>query len=189
MCFWESRRTTNDGMLTTCFLTLMSLPDQDSSVVDRFSKPELEDLGLQSTLQEIFNLETEHEIELHLGFIQDSNPYEPPEKSISLKEPFLVFLFKSKQLSGSRPDLGQAVLDPPDLPLVPQAVLTNELQLLVQAGLLEGPPGGAVHLGVHHWYSSVNHLIWFLRDPGVSLVEVNQAILSLVVIDAFSKGL
>merc|ERR1719435_628074 len=25
MCFWESRRTTNDGMLTTCFLTLMCL--------------------------------------------------------------------------------------------------------------------------------------------------------------------
>merc|ERR1712203_1005511 len=129
MCFWESRRTTNDGMLNLLPNPDVSLPDQDSSVVNRLSKPELENLSLQSTLQEIFNLETEHEIELHLGFVQDSNPYEPPEKSISLEEPFLVFLFKSEQLSGSRPDLGQAVLDPPDLPLVPQAVLSNELQL------------------------------------------------------------
>merc|ERR1711887_365863 len=25
MCFWESRRTMNEGMLTTCFLTLICL--------------------------------------------------------------------------------------------------------------------------------------------------------------------
>merc|ERR1712212_1329747 len=146
MCFWESRRTTNDGMLTTCFLTLMCL----CLIRTLAWWIDLASLSLKSTLQEIFNLKTEHEIELHLGFVQNSNPYEPPEKSISLEEPFLVFFFKSKQLSGSRPDLGQAVLDPPDLPLVPQTVLSNELQLLVQAGLLEGPPRGAVHLGVPH---------------------------------------
>merc|ERR1711887_126680 len=127
MCFWESRRTTNDGMLTTCPNPDVSLPDQDSSVVDRLGKPELENLSLKSTLQEILNLQTEHEIELHLGFIQDSDPYEPPEKSISLEEPLLVLLFKSEELSGSRPDLGQTILDPPDLPLVPQTVLSNEL--------------------------------------------------------------
>merc|ERR1711862_828817 len=129
-------------MLTTCFLTLMCLCLINSSVVNGLSKPELENLSLQPALQEIFDLKTEHEIKLHLGFIQDSNPDEPPEKSISLEKPFLILLFESEQLSGSRPNLGQTVLDPPDFPLVPQAVFTNQLQLLVQAGLLEGPPWG-----------------------------------------------
>merc|ERR1719370_2148543 len=60
MCFWESRRTTNDGMLTTCFLTLMCLCLIRTLAwwID-LASPRLETLVLQSTLQEIFNLETE----------------------------------------------------------------------------------------------------------------------------------
>merc|ERR1719189_664931 len=54
MCFCDSSLTTNDGMLTTCFLTL-------------------------------------------------------------------IFLLQSEELPGGCPDLGQSVLDSPDLSLVPQA--------------------------------------------------------------------
>ena len=37
-------------------------------------------------------------------------------------------------------------------------LLTNELELLVEAGLLEGPPGGGVGLAILLLYTPVNHL-------------------------------
>merc|ERR1719471_78910 len=53
------------------------------------------------------------------------------------------------------PDQGQAVLHAPHLTLVPQTVLADELQLLVKASLLEGPPWGGVHLGVLGWAAPI----------------------------------
>merc|ERR1712080_287472 len=43
--------------------------DEDPGVVDGFGQPQLEDLCLESSLQEVFNLETEHVIELHPGLV------------------------------------------------------------------------------------------------------------------------
>ena len=56
-----------------------------------------------------------------------------------------VFLIQRQQLPGSLSDLGQGELDPPDLTFVPEPVLADQLQLLVEAGLLEGSPRG--HIG------------------------------------------
>ena len=41
------------------------------------------------------------------------------------------------------------------LALVPQTVLADELQLLVEASLLEGPPWGGVHLRVLGWAAPI----------------------------------
>ena len=49
------------------------------------------------------------------------------------------------------------------LPLVPQAVLSNKLELLVEPGLLERPPGCAEHLGVLHGAAVVRHREAFSR--------------------------
>mgnify|MGYP003336580035 CR=1 FL=1 len=45
----------------------VSLSDEDSGMVDGLGEPELEDLGLESSLEEILNLETENVIKLNLG--------------------------------------------------------------------------------------------------------------------------
>ena len=41
------------------------------------------------------------------------------------------------------------------LALVPEPILSNELELLVEASLLEGPPWGGVHLGVLGWAAPI----------------------------------
>ena len=41
------------------------------------------------------------------------------------------------------------------LTLVPEPILSNELKLLVEASLLEGPPRGRVHLGVLGWAAPI----------------------------------
>ena len=91
MCFWESRRTTKEGTLTICFPTLhnycvsltmltcyryapdVALPDEYSSMVYAFCQTNLENLRLQPSLQEIFNLEGQHVIESHAGLIEHTD--------------------------------------------------------------------------------------------------------------------
>merc|ERR1719499_447421 len=126
----------------------VSLSDEDSGVVDGLGQTQLEDLGLQTTLQKVLNLQTENIIQLHLALVQHSDPHQTSEESITLEQSPGVLLLQGQQLSGGRPDLGQGVLHPPHFSLVPQPVLADELELLVEPGLLEGPPGRGVHLAV-----------------------------------------
>lgn len=61
------------------------LADKDTGMVDAFGKSELEHLCLQSPLQEIFNLQAQDVIELHLTLIQHTDPHQTPEQSITCK--------------------------------------------------------------------------------------------------------
>ena len=45
------------------------MTDENASVVNGFSESKLEHLGLETTLQEILNLQTENVIELHSAFV------------------------------------------------------------------------------------------------------------------------
>ena len=103
-------------------------------------------LGLETTLQEVLNLKAEDIIQLHFALVKDADPDQTPEERIALEQPLGVLLLEGKKDPGGGPHLGQAVLYSPDLPLVPQPVLSDQLQLLVEAGLLEGSPGGGVGL-------------------------------------------
>ncbi len=47
----------------------VSLTDEDTGVVDGFGESKFENLGLETTLEEIFNLETKDVIQLHSAFI------------------------------------------------------------------------------------------------------------------------
>merc|ERR1719347_285002 len=200
MCFCESSLTMKEGTFTTegrlkaevdVLLRVqphyegghvhhllpnsnVALLDQHAGVVDGLRKPRLENLGLKPALQEVLDLETQHIVKLHLSLVQDTNPHQSSEKSIALKEPPPILLLQGEELSSSGSDLGQAVLYPPDLALVAETVLPDQLQLLVKTGLLERPPGSRVVLRILHGNSAVHHLGGFLRYPEVSLVEVNQ---------------
>merc|ERR550525_238969 len=136
----------------------VSLPYEDACVVDGLGESELEHLSLQTALQEVLNLETKNVIELHLALVQDSNPDQTSEKSITFEQSLGILLLQSEQNSSSGSDLGQAVLDSPDLSLVPETILSNELQLLVKTSLLKRSPRSGVRLRVHLGYSAINHL-------------------------------
>ena len=127
------------------------------------------DLGLQTTLQEVLDFETENVIQLHLALVQHANPHQTPEESVTLEQSPGVLLLQGEELPGGGPDLGQGVLHPPHLSLVPQPVLPDELQLLVEASLLERSPGGGVGLGVDLGDVPVNHL----GGKGLPLKQLN----------------
>jgi hypothetical protein len=61
----------------------VALTDQDASMMVRLGQSELEDLSLQTTLQEIFDLKTQNVIELHAGFVQHSDTNETTQQGIT----------------------------------------------------------------------------------------------------------
>jgi hypothetical protein len=97
--------------------TDVSLADEDTSVVDGFGETELVDTGLQATLQEILNLQGQHVIELHAGFVEDTDTDETANEGVTFEEALGVLLIEGKKLTGGTADLGQGELDTPDLTL------------------------------------------------------------------------
>merc|ERR1712122_138454 len=69
-----------------------------------------------------------------------------------------VLLLERKEIPGGLADLGESELDAPYLALVPQAILADQLQLLIKAGLLEGASRCRVHLRVDGGDATVHHL-------------------------------
>lgn len=61
----------------------MPLSDKDAGMMDGLGETSLEDLGLQTALQEVLNLQTENIIELHLLLIQHSNTDQTSEERIA----------------------------------------------------------------------------------------------------------
>ena len=118
MCFWESRRTMNDGTFTICLPTLyersvsgvrwaekdmcipdVTLTDQDTSVVDGLGETKLVDASLKTTLQEILNLEGQDVIELHAGLIEHTDTNQTTNEGISFEETLWVLLVEGKKLT------------------------------------------------------------------------------------------
>lgn len=54
----------------------MSLADKDAGVVNRLGETGLVDLGLETALEEIFELEGQAVIESHTGLVQDTNAHQ-----------------------------------------------------------------------------------------------------------------
>ena len=111
-----------------------------------FGESKLEDLGLKAPFQEVLNLEAEHVIELHASFIEDTDADQATQECVALEQSAGVLVLKGQEVTRGLADLGQGVLNPPDLTLVLQAIFTDQLQLLVQSGLLERPSWGGEDL-------------------------------------------
>jgi len=128
--------------------TDVTLTDEDTSVVDGLGKTELEDLGLETTFQEVLNLETQDVIELHTGLIEHTNTNKTTDKSITLKETTGVLLVKLQKLTSSTTNLGEGVTDTPDFTLVLETELTDELQFGINTFGFEGTLRDLGSLGV-----------------------------------------
>ena len=105
----------------------MSLPDQHTSMMDGFGQTTLENLGLQPSLQEIFDLEGQHVIETHAGLVQHTDAHETADEGVTLEETLGVLVVELEELTGCTSDFGEDEGDTPDLALVAEAVFTCEL--------------------------------------------------------------
>jgi hypothetical protein len=77
----------------------VTLADQDTGVVDGLGETELVDTGLETTLQEILNLQGQDVIELHAGLIEHTDTNETTNEGISFEETLGVLLIESKKLT------------------------------------------------------------------------------------------
>lgn len=126
----------------------MALADQDTGVVDRLGEAKLVDARLQTAFQEILNLQGQDVIELHAGLVEDTDTDETSNQGVAFEKTLGVLLVEGKELTerrsaslahanqdvynslpSSTTNLGQSQTDTPDLTLVTQAILANELQL------------------------------------------------------------
>lgn len=148
----DERRNVDDLLADTD----MALADQDTGVVDGLGKTKLVDASLEAALQEILDLQGQDVIELHAGLVEDTDTHETANEGIAFEETLGVLLVEGKKLTvcvvrnsnlscqrargsnlpGSTTDLGQSQTDSPDLTLVAQAILANELQLGVTTGYM-----------------------------------------------------
>lgn len=142
----DDERRNVDDLLTN---TDVSLTDENTGVVDRLGQTELVDTGLQTTLQEILNLQGQHVIELHAGFVENTNADETADEGVSFEKSLGVLLVESEQFTihvsclsrfhvsksacipGSTANLRESELDTPDLTLVAETILADELQFEV----------------------------------------------------------
>jgi hypothetical protein len=126
----------------------VALADQDTCVVKGFRKALLEDQGLQAAGHKIRNLDTKNVIQLALVLIQKSQTHAAPKKSRTLEDTLRALLIKSEELTSVLPHLSEQKLDTPNLALVLQAELSDNLHLTVETLLLERPTRGLRCLGV-----------------------------------------
>ena len=61
----------------------VTLADEDAGVMDGFGKTQFEDLGLQAALQEVLHFQTQHVIELHAAFVQDTDADQASQKGVA----------------------------------------------------------------------------------------------------------
>ncbi len=148
----DDKRRDVDNLLANSDVSLF---DQDTGVVDRLGETKLVNAGLESTLQEIFDLEGKHVIELHAGFVQDTDSDESSNERIAFEETLGILLVEGQELTsicqhflhgisvrwvcipGSTSNLGQSKLDTPDFSLVSQTIFADDLEFGVAVEALE----------------------------------------------------
>lgn len=77
----------------------VALADEHTGVVDRLGQAELEDLGLETALEEILDLEGQDVIELHPALVEDTDPDETANEGVALEQAARVLLLESEKLT------------------------------------------------------------------------------------------
>ena len=110
--------------------------DQGTSVVNTLSLGGLVNLSLETTLEEVAWGEGKDIIELLLGLIEHTELRQTPQERSTFEDALCIVLWKHEKVPGGLTDLGNGVMGAPELPLVLQAELTDDLELVVDALLL-----------------------------------------------------
>ena len=96
-------------------------------MVDGLRETALEDLSLETTLQEVLDLEGQHVIETHARLVQDTDADETANEGVTLEETLRVLGVELQELTSCTTNLGQGETDAPDLTLVAETVFTSKL--------------------------------------------------------------
>jgi len=96
-------------------------------MVDALGQAALEHLCLQATLQEIFNLQSQHVIQPHPVLIKHTNSNKTTNQGVALEKSLGIFLVELEKFTSGTSDLGENERNSPQLPLVAEAVLSREL--------------------------------------------------------------
>ena len=97
-------------------------------MVNGLGQAALEDLSLETALQEVLNLQGQHVIETHAGLIEHTDADETANEGVTLEEALGVLIIELEQFTGCTTDLGQDKTNAPDLALVAETVLARELR-------------------------------------------------------------
>ena len=89
-----------DRLIRAQVLPDVALLDEDTGVVDRLGKTKLVDTGLEAALQEIFDAQGQHVIELHTGLVEDTGSHETANQRVTLEKAAWVFLVECEKLTG-----------------------------------------------------------------------------------------
>ena len=111
----------------------MPLADEDTSVVNGLRQTALEDLGLETTLQEVLDLQGQHVIETHAGLVEYTDADETTDEGVTLEKALGILVIELEQLTGRTTNLGQDKTNAPDLALVAETVLAGELHRVDQS--------------------------------------------------------
>jgi hypothetical protein len=153
----------------------VTLPDQDTGMVNGFGHATLENNGLEATLEEVLNSESKHVIELVLALTKETITVHATEQRLTLKDTTGVLLIQGEQLPRCISDAAQGILHTPQLTLTPQAVLTHKLQLSIKALLLVWTPWLLESLPIWNILSNHKLLIEFSK-VALTFVECNSYI-------------
>jgi hypothetical protein len=77
----------------------VTLTDEDTGVVDGLGKAKLVDASLETTLQEVLDLEGKDVIELHAGLVEHTDTDQTANEGIAFEETLGVLLVESKELT------------------------------------------------------------------------------------------
>ena len=103
------------------------MPDENARVMDALGEAKLEDLGLETALQEILNFQRQHVIKTHAGLIEHTDADETTNKGVTLEKTLGVLVIELQELTGRTTDLGEDETNAPNLALVAETVLAGEL--------------------------------------------------------------
>ena len=133
----------------------VSLSDHDSGVVHGVGDLALSNEGLESSLHELVDGQTQDVIELSFIFFQQTESHDSSNEGITFELSSWVFLGQGQELSGGLSELGEDELDSPDLSLVSESVLSDDFELADKSILIEwllGVLGSFPVVGVSLWH-------------------------------------
>lgn len=95
----DNERRDVDDLLADADVALLN---ENASVVDGLGEAELVNAGLETTLQEILDLQGQDVIELHAGLVEDTDTDQAANEGVAFEETLGVLLLKSKELTVKR---------------------------------------------------------------------------------------
>lgn len=84
-------------VITINYLPNMTLANKHAGMMNRLSQTHFEYLSLQTSLQEILDLQAQHIIELHVAFVQHTDPHQTTQQSISWRNIIILLRLEKKR--------------------------------------------------------------------------------------------